>query len=162
MTEQVSPAQVLALADQPLPKLEVVYLAAPLSHPNPDILSLRQEAVKAYACRLITEGQIVFCPVAYSWELQERGAYGLKYADPESWYAFDLHFLRRSDAMVVLTLPGWEESVGGQLELKCAEQWGIPVRYTGHWREELRGWFGLGKWEMEQLSQSGAKLPAAV
>ena len=145
--ERAGTGEALALAEGRLPEEEVVYLAAPLSHPEERIVELRAAAVKAYAKRLITEGRIVFCPVVYSWEMQQAGRDGMPAAEPVgSWYEFDLHFLRKADAVVVLELPGWAESVGVQLELARAAEWGLPVRMSGPWLDALQGWFDRG-WE---------------
>ena len=47
---------------------------------------------------------------------------------PQGWYAFDLQLLARSDELLVLQLPGWEDSKGVMVEIAGAQTKGIPVR----------------------------------
>ena len=45
---------------------------------------------------------------------------------------FDFFMLAKADIAVVLTLPGWRESVGVQEEIKFCQEKGIPVRYMNY------------------------------
>jgi len=45
------------------------------------------------------------------------------------WEQFDRAFLVRSDEVVVLTLPGWRESVGVAAEIQIAREFGKPFSY---------------------------------
>ena len=62
-------------------------------------------------------------PMVYLGELAFRGVH-----PPQGWYAFDLQFLARSDELLVLQLPGWEESKGVLVEIAAAQARGIPIR----------------------------------
>lgn len=72
-----------------------------------------------------TEKLNVFSPITHSHPLHEIGMRG----DWEFWKAVDMEYLRISEKVVVLMLPGWVESVGVQAEIKIAKSMGIPVEY---------------------------------
>lgn len=61
--------------------------------------------------------------MVYSGELAQRG-----YHPPQGWYAWDLQFLARADELLVLQLPGWEQSKGVLVEIAAAQARNIPVR----------------------------------
>ena len=46
------------------------------------------------------------------------------------WARYDRSVLARCDAVAVLTLDGWEDSVGVQAELAIAGELGLLVRYV--------------------------------
>ena len=51
-------------------------------------------------------------------------------ARPRSgWYEFDLHFLQHARKMIILKLPGWEESRGILIEKGFAHARQIPVSH---------------------------------
>jgi nucleoside 2-deoxyribosyltransferase len=102
----------------------MIYLACPYSHPDP---AVRQERFR-HACRaaaeMIRAGKVVFSPVTHSHPLVEHGLP----TDWAFWERFDRFYLERCDE-VVLTLDGWEVSVGVRSEVAIAQGLGKPVRY---------------------------------
>jgi len=103
---------------------ELAYLASPYSHPNPGVRAERFRAACEWAARLMKEGILVFSPIAHSHSIAEYG--GLP-GDFEFWGEWSLEILGRCDLMLVLELPGWEESVGLRTEEECAAEEGIRV-----------------------------------
>ena len=87
------------------PKL--VYIASPYAHPSAEVREARLEAVRHVCGRMVNEGKIVMSPLVYLGELAYRGVH-----PPQGWYAFDLQLLARCDELIVLQLPGWEDSRG--------------------------------------------------
>jgi len=49
--------------------------------------------------------------------------------DWQFWQRHDLAFLAFCDEMVVLKLPGWEESIGVRAEIAAARTLGKPVTF---------------------------------
>ena len=45
------------------------------------------------------------------------------------WYGYDLEFLRRCD--MIYMMEGWPRSFGSRLELRKAQEWGIPRIFQG-------------------------------
>jgi hypothetical protein len=103
----------------------VIYLASPYSHPEPCVREERFHAVCQKAAELIREGMIVFCPIAHSHPMT---VFGLP-VDWDYWEAFDRAYLSVCNELLVLTLPGWEESQGVQAEIAIMRSLGKTVRF---------------------------------
>ena len=112
----------------------VVYLASPYSHPDPRVRQARFQAACRAAAALLSAGEIVFSPIAHSHAI---AAHGLPTAW-EFWECADGELLRRCDELLVLMLPGWQESRGLQAEIAMARELGMPVRYLA-----CTSWDGL-------------------
>jgi hypothetical protein len=70
-------------------------------------------------------GRVVFSPVVHSHPLT---AFGLP-TDWAYWERCDRQFLQRCDEVVVLTLFGWQRSVGVKAEIKLAAELAKPVSF---------------------------------
>lgn len=107
-------------------KNELVYLAAPYSHPDPTVVESRIETVYRYDAYLSSQGIYTVSPLLKH--------HTLKYQDlPSDWnywgeYSFQL--LSRCDRMIVMKLVGWEESTGVQQEIDYCIEHGIPIEYV--------------------------------
>jgi hypothetical protein len=104
----------------------MVYLASPYSHKDPLVRLARFEAVCRVAGELMGNGFVVFAPIAHSHPIAELTRLPTDWA---YWEVFDREFLRACSAIYVLQLPGWEESVGVQAEIRIAQELGLPVTY---------------------------------
>lgn len=102
-----------------------VYLAAPYTVRDDTISEAertqqrdqRVEAINSVAATLMKEGLIVFSPITHSHPL------ALAHDMPGTWDFWerqDMYWLERCDKLVVLQLPGWEESQGVQAEIAHA------------------------------------------
>lgn len=103
-----------------------VYLASPYTHPDPAVREERFQAVCRAAAALMREGHFVFSPIAHSHPID------LCMAAPQPgdfWKAQDVPILRHASRLVVLTLPGWEESRGLKWEMEIARQIHMPVSF---------------------------------
>lgn len=96
-------------------RLPIVYIAGPITKPDP--IANTNEAV-LISDDLYSQGICVpLIPhMNLVWHL-------IKPHPNAYWYEYDLHLLRRCDAL--LRLEG--ESVGAELEIKVAESIGLPV-----------------------------------
>jgi hypothetical protein len=103
----------------------MIYLSSVYSNSDP---SVREERFRI-ACRvtaaLLRAGQLIVSPIAHSHVLVEHGLP----SDWSFWERFDRTLLERCDELLVLTLPGWQESVGVQAEIQIARELNIPIRY---------------------------------
>ena len=111
---------------------QVVYLAAPYSHPNREIMDTRAKEIERAAVILIRCGIKVYSPIT-AWHHAAKN-YSLP-TDAGFWKNHNLEMLERCDAMIVLGLPGWQESVGVRMETDYAEEWGIATFFLT--REDL-------------------------
>jgi hypothetical protein len=87
---------------------------------------LRHLLVTAVGDKLILEGKHIFSPITESHMYQQYGDAGHKW---DFWEKHDKLMLRKCDELWVLTLPGWEESVGVQAEIQYANQRKMPIKY---------------------------------
>ena len=100
----------------------LIYLASPYAHPSNRVQKARLEAVRYVCGQMVNEGKIVMSPLVYLGELAFKGVH-----PPQGWYAYDLQLLARSDELIVLQLPGWEDSKGVMVEIAGAQTKGIPI-----------------------------------
>ena len=101
----------------------LIYLASPYAHSSASVREARLEAVRYVCGEMVNQGKIVMSPLVYLGELAYKGVH-----PPQGWYAFDLQLLARCDELIVLQLPGWEDSRGVLVEIAGAQTKGMPVR----------------------------------
>ncbi len=99
----------------------LIYLAAPLGHPDPRIRQERFESVNRYCGYLLRQRVLVFSPLSLGASLDEDAI------SNSAWYALGLQMLARCDELRILALEGWEESVGVSLETRYARHLRIPA-----------------------------------
>src|SRR5579859_7085831 len=103
----------------------MIYLASPYSDPDPAVREQRFQAACAATARLLRDGKLVYSPVVHGHPLVR---FGLS-TDWSFWERYDRQHLEGCDEVVVLTLDGWQESIGVQAELRHASVLRKPVRY---------------------------------
>ena len=105
-----------------------VYLCSPYTHPSAEVMCERFEQVCRTAGILMTQGDIVFSPVAHSHVIAELGKLR---TDWDFWEVQDMSYLAEwATRLYVLALDGWEESVGvtAEIEMALSKNVDIPVR----------------------------------
>ena len=103
----------------------MIYLASPYTAPSwIDRLGRYHQACKA-AAQLMEHGHVVFSPIAHSHGIAQF----MVANDHDFWMSQDLPFLRQAEKMIVLKLPGWEDSRGVAAEMAFAEYLGIPIEF---------------------------------
>lgn len=108
--------------------MSYIYLAAPYTDPNPAVRELRYAMTNQFAARLMEAGFAVFSPISQSHEIARYLPPSLL-MDHDHWMRMDLPLLERSILLVVLKLPGWEQSRGVDAEIRHARQCGIPTAF---------------------------------
>jgi hypothetical protein len=105
----------------------LTYLACPYSSPDPAIRKWRYEqATKAAAWLITSQGLNVFSPITHSHPLHELGGIA---GDWATWEQFDRGYLGVSKQLVVLLLEGWDGSKGVKAETEIAQYLGLEVWY---------------------------------
>jgi hypothetical protein len=104
----------------------MVYLAAPYSSPDPECVENRIRAFCSKDSELSGGGIITVSPL-FKHLLFINGS--KLPSDWAYWERYSYVLLSRCDYLVVLKLPGWEESVGVQGEIKYALDNGINIVY---------------------------------
>lgn len=116
----------------------LVYLASPYTHADADVRKRRYEAACREAARLMLAGHTVFCPVAHSHPIAEQMPDG-NAVDGELWKRQDAPYLQFCSAMVVVKMPGWEQSSGIKHEIERAIAREIPITYVSPAHHEMCG-----------------------
>lgn len=108
-------------------KRSIIYLATPYSHKEAYVKHQRfLDVTKVSAMILKQFRQPNFSPISQSHYQAEIG--GLK-GTWDFWRLVDIEFLKRCDELWVLTLDGWETSIGVTAEVAYAKRNNIPVKY---------------------------------
>lgn len=108
-----------------LPTRRMVYLACPHSHPDAAVRQQRFEAVTAKAAELFRDGAWVYSPISHTHHIAQHLD---GWDNWESWADYDRHMLSLCTELVVLKLPGWDDSRGVKAELRIANELGLPVK----------------------------------
>jgi hypothetical protein len=97
-----------------IPEGDFFYLASPFTHYR-DGPQAAAQAICRVASRLWLHDVPFFCPIAHCYAL---GLYGnVDMMAHEKWMRHDRPFMLAAYAMILVRLPGWDESVGiGQEE----------------------------------------------
>jgi hypothetical protein len=105
--------------------VRIIYLCSPYTCADPAIRESRFEAACRAAAELTRQGKTVFAPVVHSHAIA-------KYGLPLEWRYWEIHdrrFLQACEEVIVLTLPGWQDSVGVNAEIAIARELGKPVTF---------------------------------
>lgn len=105
--------------------MNIAYLACPYSHPNPKIKERRHAIVNRIAFDLISQGIFVYSPLTHNVPIDQLGIHG----NWITWKDFDHEMLSRCDRLIVLKLPGWEDSKGVNAEINQAKELGLPIEW---------------------------------
>lgn len=103
----------------------MIYLGSPFSHDNETVRDARHKAAVCATAMLGAKGEYVFSPILHSVPQLDFGLPNTW----EFWKDIDFAHLQRCDELWVLTLPGWQQSVGVKQEIEWAKELGKPVRY---------------------------------
>ena len=107
---------------------ELLYLACPYSHPDPEVRRQRFHTANKAAALLIAHGYSVFSPISHSHPIAEDS--NLNPNDPDLWTRIDLDILQHCTRLLVLKLPGCDESFGIVRETQFASSHNIPIAFV--------------------------------
>jgi Domain of unknown function (DUF1937) len=116
--------------------VSIAYIAGPYSNDAPANRSrnasaekriARFNAVTELARCMIENGELIYSPLTMTHPIDIR----MKH-DPGSafWVTFDEAFMVHCDRIIVLKLPGWDESSGVNREIKFFSEMGIEAQYV--------------------------------
>ena len=105
--------------------MKKIYLAAPYSHPDPEIRQRRTIMADHVAAKIMQQGYVVFSPLSHSHRIAHHIGNHLSH---DFWLTQDLEMLAMCDEMWILTIPGYSESKGIKMERDKAAEWGKPVK----------------------------------
>jgi len=95
--------------------IKYAYITAPFWHRDHDIRHLRYSCVTQAAGKLIETGESIFSPITHSYMFKLKG--NLDKWSHDDMLSFDKAILENASKIYILTLPGWKESKGINMEL---------------------------------------------
>lgn len=104
----------------------MIYVASPYSSPEPTVRDQRFRLARKYVAHLLGKKIPAFSPIAYCHDISQL--YNLP-TDAGYWHHVNEQFLRVSESMHVLCIPGWENSVGVQYEIGFMTARDRPITY---------------------------------
>lgn len=107
--------------------MKLTYLACPYNDPDPKVREERFHAVNREAARLMQLGEFIYSPISHNHPIAE--AHGLP-KGWDFWEPYDTAFLESCRLLIVLKLPGWENSKGVKAEMEIAQKLGIPIEFS--------------------------------
>lgn len=105
---------------------KLTYLACPYQHADKQVMRERFDAVNRAAAQLMREGMYIFSPISHTHPIAECGDLPRGW---DYWEAYDRALLSCCSKLIVLQLPGWEQSVGVQAETAIARELGLDIEY---------------------------------
>lgn len=107
-----------------LPEFE--FLASPYYDQDPEIRHDRYLLAEQALASLMKEGRPVFSPIVMCHNLALSYNMGMEARD---WWEFNRPFMARASNVIVLCLPGWEESKGVNAEIHHARTLKKSIEY---------------------------------
>jgi hypothetical protein len=108
---------------------DIIYLACPYSHSSMDIRLQRFEASAHAAAHLIHEGKFVYSPITMTHPIDLVMAAEGDTMGSDYWCDFDEAFMSVCSEMIILMIPGWDQSRGIKREAEFFRAHAKPVRY---------------------------------
>jgi hypothetical protein len=115
-------------------KNRLIYLATPYSHRDPVVRERRFKEACRIAAHFISEGWLVFCPIAHGHPIAVAGENVGTCWLPKNWdywQKFDCKMLSACDELWIVMMDGWEESKGIDGEIDMAADLKKPIRFIG-------------------------------
>jgi hypothetical protein len=103
-----------------------IFVSVPYNHPRQDMIDFRLEMLDQYLMELINKD---FTPYSTVQAMLPLAAKFDLSTDYDYWKRHCSRMIAASDALHVLMLPGWRDSVGVRDEIETALLIGIPVSY---------------------------------
>jgi hypothetical protein len=123
----IGPGGNVYLSWEGINNMKRIYLCAPYTSPDPDVIKKRVELVNKKAAELMDGGYNVFSPISHSHPISEyTKADALEH---DFWLNQDLPFMEWCEEVWVYILDGWRESKGIKREITEAYNLFKPVRY---------------------------------
>jgi Domain of unknown function (DUF1937) len=107
---------------------ELIYLACPYTHQDHSVMVARFNAVNLASAKLMEQGKYLFSPISHTHPIAEASQ-GKLPREWDFWEGYDRVMLRACNRIIVLKLPGWEQSKGVSAEIAIAKEMGIPIEY---------------------------------
>lgn len=103
-----------------------IYLASPYSSTDPELVKERFLTTERATAKLMQRGITVYSPIVHCHEIATKFSMP---TDAEYWQRFNHRFISVARKLLVLTLDGWEQSLGVRDEIRYAITHMKPIDY---------------------------------
>lgn len=104
----------------------MIYLASPYTHPQEHIRTRRYILTRDFVHQQLVLGVAIFSPIVYTHPMAVTHQMPI---EADFWKFFNDEFITRCSALWVLTIDGWEQSVGVKDEIAIAAGLNLPIEY---------------------------------
>ncbi|WP_019644248.1 DUF1937 family protein [Novispirillum itersonii] len=104
-----------------------IFLACPYGHADRVVVEHRFQVSNAVAARIARKGCVIFSQVSMSHPINQHLAGLDKAAVGALWAPIDAAFMEMMDELVVVDIPGWQESAGVAREIEFFKSRGRRV-----------------------------------
>jgi hypothetical protein len=106
--------------------MSFLYLASPYSHKDPQVVNTRFLLAERVTAELLKTERFVYSPIVHCHEIARK--FNLP-TDAAFWMNYNKAMLAEASDLLILCLPGWQESVGVNMEIDFAKSFGMFVSY---------------------------------
>lgn len=106
--------------------IPLIYLAAPYSHLDPYIEQRRFLEINRVAGYLFGRNYHIFSPISHCHPIRQVTSLLGSFAQ---WESYNRRMIELCDQLLIITLDGWENSVGVRTEILLARSLDKPVKY---------------------------------
>lgn len=108
---------------------KLIYLASPYSHSDPRVMAYREEQVNSVAAHLYLKHKVSIIPPIMISAVMKRHLGNTIGTSFKEWRNVDLRYIAACDEVWVVTMSGWNQSIGVIAEIEYAKKNNIPVKY---------------------------------
>lgn len=105
------------------------YIATPFRHKNPEVMKFREWAVTITTAHLFKENVFCYSPITYTIPINNTGIMQNSW---DLWSGFDFFMVEQCGGLLILDLPGWNESEGIFAEVKTAQKYNKIIYLLDH------------------------------
>ncbi|QKJ88591.1 DUF1937 family protein [Paramixta manurensis] len=95
-----------------------IFLACPYSHADQEVVNARFVACNEVAATIIESGNLVFSQVTMSHPINLAFTHTEKSQVGKRWAPVDAVFMAAMEELIIVDLPGWDQSAGIQREIE--------------------------------------------
>ena len=103
----------------------MIYLAAPYSHEDSDVVARRMAYFCIVDAKLCKQGLITVSPLSKHL-IKTYTDIPLTW---DFWKSYSEKLMEKCDSLYVITLSGWEDSIGVQAEIQMAKERSMEIVY---------------------------------
>ena len=105
---------------------KLVYVATPFSKYSDGLAAAYEDACQVVG-DLLRYNINAFSPIVHSYGISEHA--NIDPLDHKFWMRVDKPYMEKCDALIVMQLDGWDESVGIGMEIKAFREAGKPIHF---------------------------------